>query len=277
MVRRRVIFFDPMGVDLIDPARHPLIHVAAQGAQWVGTDDYPAFPEWVDIHERWFRVVHAAGGWDHYLPRLRMQKERRDEAIAEIAAAYFAIDRCGLRVLEWEPQGSGNRRGEFLLGLAEGTGVFTEVKSPGWEEEVVQAEGRGSPRLQQPKYINGEGKWVDAVTPVRATVAKAYPKFPDTRPTLLIINDDLKPRLNDSLILVKYGLYSPKVVGGNGYQVEDGCFVGCEYERLGAIGILDTDMLAGAMDPDFRNPNALPAVALPRSAFDKYPSFDGLG
>lgn len=273
-----------MGVELINPARHPLLHSVAQSnsvaqsAKWVGKDAYPAFIEWADEHEKWLDFAKATGGWDHLVPRLRSLKTERDEAMAEVAAAYFCGANCGYKVLRWEPPGAGNTKGEFLLDLPDGA-AFTEVKSPGWEEEVVRAEGWRSPRLQQPKYINGEAKAVDACTPVRRAVAKTYPKLPDTMPTLLIIADDLKPGLNDSLILVKYALYSPRVEGGAGYQAEDGCFVGKRYERLGAVGILNVEVTAEGTVfrfALFRNPNALPAVALPRSAFDKYPSCDGL-
>lgn len=268
-----------VSIERIDPVRHPLLDFVAQGAKWVGKDDYPAFTEWADEHEKWLEFAKATGGWDHLLPRLRSLKTERDEAMAEVAAAYFCGAVCGYKILAWEPPGAGNTKGEFLLGLLDGTAVFTEIKSPGWEEEVVRAEGWHSPRLQQPKYINGEGRWVDACTPVRRAVKKAYPKLPDTMPTLLIIADDLKPGLNDSLILVKYAFYSPRVEGGAGYQAEDGRFVGRQYERLGAVGILNVELPVQGIVFRFtllRNLNALPAVALPQSAFDKYPSFDGL-
>ncbi len=265
-----------MGMKLIDAARHPLLDAIAQGAKWVGKDDYPAFTEWADEHEKWLEFAKATGGWDHLLPRLRSLKTERDEAMAEIGAAYFCGEICGYKLLGWEPPGVGNAKGEFLLGLPGGS-VFVEVKSPGWEDEAFHTQGKE--RLAQPKYINGEGGWVDAHMPVRRAVSKTYPKLPNTMPTLLIINDDLKPALNDSLILVKYALYSPRVEGGAGYEVEAGGFVGKQYERLGAVGILNVELPPGGFVfrfSIFRNPNALPTVALPRSAFAKYPSFDGL-
>src|SRR6266852_2296152 len=97
---------------VIDPTRHPLLHALAQGAQWVGTDDFPAFPVWADEHEEWLRLVKGAGGLDHYLPRLRGPKQRRDETFAEIAVAYFLATRCGMSIFEWEPSGAGTKVGE---------------------------------------------------------------------------------------------------------------------------------------------------------------------
>jgi hypothetical protein len=36
---------------MIDPTRHPLLHEVAQGAQRVGTDEFPSCVEWADEHE----------------------------------------------------------------------------------------------------------------------------------------------------------------------------------------------------------------------------------
>jgi hypothetical protein len=56
--------------------------------------------------------------------------------------------------------------------------MFVEVKSPGWEAQIAREEGQGSSRLLQPKYINGEGRWLDSVERVREAVSRAYPQFP---------------------------------------------------------------------------------------------------
>jgi hypothetical protein len=75
--------------------------------------------------------------------------------------------------------------------------VFVEVKSPGWEDEIAKAEGQDSQRLQQPKYVGVETRATAPWASVRHAVAKAYPKMPDTMPTLLVINDDLMVSLLD--------------------------------------------------------------------------------
>lgn len=262
----------------IDPARHPLLHHVAQGAQWLGQDDYPAWEEWADEHERWLQFVRARGALDHYLPRFRGPAQRRDEALAEIAAAYFVETHAGLPIIAWEPRGTGRTKGEFLVGVRPAGQVFVEVKSPGWEAEIARTQGQGSPRLGQPKYIHAEVRSTAPWASVREAVAKAYPKLPDSMPTLLIIVDDLMVALHSWLRTVEIALYSEREEGHTtGYLADDGSFVGRRYERLGAVGILNVDLktvVPGYLFSLFRNPNALPAVAVPRAVFAGYPNYD---
>lgn len=263
----------------IDPFRHSLLHLVSQGAQWIGQDDYPAWAEWADEHERWLRFISASGAMDYYLPRLRGPAPRRDEALAEIGTAYFLETQCGLPIVTWQPPGAGGKTGEFLVGVRPAGQIFVEVKSPGWEAEVAELEGRGSPRLRRPKYVHAEARSTAPWASVRSVVAKAYLKMPDTMPTLLIINDDLMVALSDWLFNVEIALYCGRANGHTtGYLAEDGCFVGRQYERLGAVGILNVQ-LKGAI-PEyrftlFRNPNALHNVVLPRTVFADYSSYDG--
>src|SRR5712692_9868490 len=122
---------------------------------------------------------HQAGGaLDHYLPRRRGPKEKRDDTFAEIAAAYFLVTRCGLTMFEWEPPGARGTAGEFLVGVDRREPIFVEVKSPGWEGEIAKAEGQTSPRLQQPKYISDDARATAPWAAVRHAVKKAYPKMP---------------------------------------------------------------------------------------------------
>ena len=219
----------------MDPSRHPGLHRVSQGAKWAGQDDFPAFLCWADEHEAWVRFVGASATLDHYLPRLRGVKERRDEAFAEIAVAYFFATRCGLSVFDWQPAGNGGRLGEFLVGFDRRSPVFVEVKSPGWEDEIVKAEGRNSPRLQV-KHVDMDGRSTAPWAAVRHAVAKAYPKMPDSMATLLVINDDLITPLTDwGKWVTKIALYTPRSPGHTtGYLAEDGPFVDNRYERLGA-------------------------------------------
>src|SRR5713101_7975155 len=108
----------------VDPAQHPLLHDLAQGAQWVGKDDFPSCRQWADECEAWLRFIDGAGALEHYVRRLKGPKERRDEAFAEIAAAYFFATRCGLSIFEWEPPGAGGKVGEFLMGFDPKRPVF---------------------------------------------------------------------------------------------------------------------------------------------------------
>jgi hypothetical protein len=264
---------------IIDPTRHPLLHEVAQGAQWIGTDEFPSCLEWANEHEAWLRFVNDGGALHHYLPRLRGPKERRDEAFAEIAPAYFFGTKCGLSVFEWEPTGANGKRGEFLMGFDRRQPVFVEVKAPGWEDEIVKTEGRASARLQQPKHIQAEARATGPWASVRHAVAKAYPKMPDTLPTLLVINDDLMVSLSDwSAGVTEIALYAPHLPGATlGYSAQDGPFVNNRYERLGAVGVFNVRLVSGIEYRlrIFENPHALPAVAVPPEVADGYTRYNG--
>ncbi len=268
----------------LDPRRHPLLYRISRRALWIGQDDYPAFIEWADEHEKWLQFLSERGEFDRFRPRLESSAAKRDETFAEIGAAYFLEKRCGLALTAWEPPGVGRTTGEFLVGVRPGQQIFVEVKSPGWEAEIVAAEGFASPRLQQPKYLDVESRWTNPWEPVRKSIAKAYPKMPDSMPTLLIIHGDLIVPLTEWRQNVEIALYCKRVNGHKtGYLAEDGCFVDPRYERLGAVGILNVtlrtgDLTAGTFDyafSFFRNPRALKAVALPEGIFLGYPSYDG--
>src|SRR2546426_8396306 len=103
--------------------------------------------------------------------------------------------------------------------------MFVEVKSPGWESEIANVEGQDSPRLQQPKYINAEARITGPWLSVRNSVKMAYPKMPNSIPTLLMIADDLTVPLSNWLLNVEIALYS----------ADGGCFAGSKYQRLGAV------------------------------------------
>jgi hypothetical protein len=266
----------------IDPSRHPLLHLVWQGARWAGQDAYPTSPKAADEHERWLEFIDQKGEIGRFLPRLRDCAAKRDETLAEIAVGYFLDPYCGLPIAAWEPPGANGKKGEYLVSLPDGRNMFVEVKAPGWEEEVVDAEGRNSPRLSQWKHIDGEGRRLTPWKGVRGAIGKAYPKMPDTMPTLLVIKDDQFVALHDWLSNVKIALYCPRGAGDYpncDYLAEDGSFVGSAYKRLGALGILNVDFLEGSSGASFRftafdNPNCLPAVAVPPGIFPGPPRCD---
>jgi hypothetical protein len=266
-------------VTRIDPQRHPLLHRVAQEAQWVGSDEFPSTEEWATEHEQWLGLIDAHGALGHYLPRLRGPKERRDETFAEIAAIYFLSARCGHRILRWEPPGAGGRRGECLLDVA-GQPVFVEVKSPGWEQEIAEAEGQGSPRLTQPKYIQAEARSTAPWASVRHAVTKAYPQLPATLPTLLVINDDLMVQLPDwGPTTMDIALYTPRAPGHlSGYLAEDAPFATPRCAHLGGVGVLAVDLPGDTVRYRFAlfdNPHALGAVKLPAGLAPTYSRVDG--
>lgn len=265
----------------IDPVKCPLLYDVARGARWVGTDEFPSCAAWADEHEVWLQFVNREGALDHYLSRLRGPKERRDEAFAEIAVAYFFATRCGLSIFEWEPRGAGAKVGEFLVGFDRRQPIFVEVKSPGWEDEIARAEGQASPRLQLPKYISAEARATAPWASLRHAVTKAYGKMPDTVPTLLVINDDLGVSLLDwGNTVTEIGLYTPKSPRqDSGYLAEDGPFIDKRFERLGGVGVFNVRLLVAGVEYRFalfENPHALPAVVLPPNVADGYPRYNGV-
>jgi len=266
-------------MSVIDPSRHPLLHAVADGAQWLGTDEFPSCREWADEHEAWLRFVRDSGALEHYLPRLRGPKERRDEAFAEIAPAHFFATKCGLSIFEWEPVGAKGKRGEFLMGFDKRSPVFVEVKAPGWEDEIAKSEGQDSCRLQQPKYISGEARATAPWASARHAVVKAYPKMPDDVATLLVINDDLMVSLLDwSTMLNDIALYAPKSPGHtSGYLAENGPFADTRFERLGAVGVFNVRLTSHVeyRFAIFGNPHALRAVMVPREIAAGYERYDG--
>lgn len=267
----------PHLVAAIDPIRHPLLHDIANGAQWFGTDDFPTGQEWADEHETWLRSIKDAAGRARYVQRLKGPKERRDEAFAEVAVAYFLTAKCGISVLKWEPRGANRTLGEFLMGFDAQHPVFFEVKSPGWESEIARDEGQTSPRLQQPKYIDADGRATAPWAAVRHAVTKAYPKLPGTMPTILVVNDDLMVSLVNLRAMTEIGLYKARNPGHDtGYLAEDGPFVDARCERLGGVGIFNVRLSAAGVEYRFalfENPHALPAVAVPRDVARRLASF----
>lgn len=246
----------------------------AQGAQWLGTDDFPADLEWADEHEAWLRFIDSEGALPIYRPRLKGPRERRDEAFAEIAVAYFFATKCGMSIFEWEPPGAGGKKGEFLTGFDAHHALFVEVKSPGWEDEIARSEGRSSPRLQQPKYINDRARSTGPWASARHAVKKAYPKMPSNTPTMLVINDDLMlPLVEWGPDMMRIALYKPGLPGSA--SAEDGPFLDNRYARLGAVGVFKV------VKPPlryrfmvFENPHALAAVVVPPEIAKNYPRYD---
>lgn len=170
----------------IDPGRHPLLHSVVEGARWAGKDGFPGSIG-PDIFEEWLRFIDSKGELGRFSNRLRTcsTTQLRDETFVEIGAAHLLEVRCGLPIIEWEPPGAGVSKGEFLVALPDGRQMFVEVKSPGWESEVIdQARTFGDParpptpaRLEQPKFIGGEAFWFAPDIPVLRSIEKAYPKM----------------------------------------------------------------------------------------------------
>lgn len=268
----------------ISSVHHPLLFELASGAAWSGQDDFPAFPEWADEVERCLQFAQTRGQWGRYLPRLREVKEHRDEALAEIQGAYFLETHAGLPVAEWEPPGANGKRGDYLVKLPDGRDLFVEVKAPGWEGEIAEIQGQASPRLQQPKYLDGDGGATVPWWSVRKAIQKAQKQLPADRPTMVLIADDLQAPLNFRPSQVEIALYQPKGRGSHegefDYLAEPGCFADSRFQNVGAVGILNVLLLLGAPSVTysfrvFHNPKALAAVRVPEGAFRGFSQSSG--
>ncbi len=227
------------------------------------------------MHEEWLRFVDNKGELNRFLPRLKKSAYQRDRTLSEIGAGYFLEVKCSLPIVGWEPPGDGGKTGEFLVGCPQGK-LFVEVKTGGWEKDIVEAEGRGSPRLSQPKYVHAEARSVGPWAVIRNAVSNAYPKFPDSMPTLLIIRDDYFIDLDE--FNANLALYCPAVgEHERGYLAENGCFVDNRYEHLGAVGILNVTLAAKGLQYRFflcDNANAVNGARLPQGIFQGYPRYN---
>jgi hypothetical protein len=268
-----------MAITLINPVRHPLLHFVSQTARWVNQDSYPSHLACADEHERWLEFIDSKRALARFLPRLRDRANQRDEALAEISVSYFLEKLCGLVIVAWEPPGANGKTGEYLVGLPDGREMFVEVKARGWEDEIVWIESHNSPRLLQPKYIDGEFHPTAPWRSVREAVKKAYAKMTDTMPTLLVICNDVFLKLNDTPENVDIALYCPRGRGVHtdpgDYLSEDGYFVTTRLEDLGAVATMNVDFPS----PLFRfsvydNLNCIQSVAVPHTIFSGHPRTD---
>jgi hypothetical protein len=215
-------------------------------AKWQGQNVLSSNGLWADEIEKWLEYIKNKYWFDKYKPRLTKQaKEKLWEALSEISSMYFLEQIHKLSVKQLKPSGRNNKEGDFLLGI-NGISIFCEVKSPGWEADVVRDEGPNSHRLKQPKYINAEVRWIDNSVAIRNAVDKAYEKLPDNIPSLLIINPDLwwvgwgdEIKVNNMPLFIDRALYYEPLNPPYTDSRPKGCFMTKEYERLSAVLFLD--------------------------------------
>lgn len=207
-------------------------------AVWRGKDDFP-YDSLVKAElQKWLQYTKNKGWFDEYLPRLtKMDINKRDEALDEILTAYFLEEKMHFVVKDREPKGANGKRGEFIL-VAEETDIFCEVKSPGWESEIVKKEGVHSSRLSTSKYLPVEARWGDDSAAIKATVDKAYEKLPNDKPILLIMVDDFWRNLFQSSTLFKITVNKALYYESRPAPCQDppsGCFATKDYEKLSGI------------------------------------------
>src|SRR6266849_5912931 len=103
----------------IDQSRYPLLYKLAQGADWLGTDEFHTLVGigGGGLWETWLGFVAVNGGLGHYASRLKGPKDQCAIAFNEIAVAHFLVTECRLLILGWQVPGAHSMLGEFLVGF----------------------------------------------------------------------------------------------------------------------------------------------------------------
>ena len=143
---------------------------------------------------------------------------------------------------------------------------FVEIKSPGWESELSDVQIQAG-RAQKPKYIGLEGGAIGNWQAVHRCIAssKTYPKFRSDQSSLLIMSDDLRVPLHDTLFQVEAALYGEKRFYG-----EEGYFTTNRFENIRGLGVFGSfsGVPSRGLEYEFivfENTHALPATKLPAS------------
>jgi hypothetical protein len=196
------------------------------------TDYYPSSQAWADELELLLQFADSDRQIGNFLPRLNTpRRNQRDEALNELRIAYF-LHGSGFPVVAWEPPGQGGKVGECSIRAPEGSTVFTEVKSPGWESELAQAE-RLAGRTKLPKYIDGDGGPYANWKGMRDCIRRAYGKFTPNEPNLLVIADDFFVNLTVAQLPIDVALYDSHT----GYGGEAGYFTSAAYQNIGGVAV----------------------------------------
>ena len=241
----------PVARKLIDPC------------EW--KDGYPGRPAYVRELDALLHFANQNGYLRRFVPNLEARDRQRDKSLNELRLAYF-FRSLGFDITEWDPPGANGKKGEFNLAVPGEPSVFVEVKSRGWESELSELQ-RKTGLAKRPKYEVWKGGAVGNWKPVHECISsdKTYPKFLPTRPSLLIIADDLRVSLQDTLFQVEAALFGEKRFYG-----EDGYFTTNQFENIGALGVFNCHSRVPSRGIEYEfvvylNPNALPATQLPSS------------
>ena len=125
----------------------------------VWTDGYPGPEAYVKELDVLLKFADGKGCLRRFVPNLEGRNNQRDEALNELRLAYL-LENLDFSIIQWDPPGLNGRIGEFLLKSPEGTCIFTEIKSPGWESELSPEQIKAG-RTKLPKYIGlgGAEQW----------------------------------------------------------------------------------------------------------------------
>ncbi len=198
---------------------------------------------------------------DRFWPRLCSKKQQRDEAISEIRVARYLAS-VGYPVTDWnEPEDAPGHYVEFAISLGETRNALVEVKSPGWESELTEAE-RKQGRTKQPKYIGIQGGAAGPVQVIRRAVDKACPKFSGNMPSIVVVSDDCFLNLGEwGWGPLQMALLQKSIAYG------DGLFHRSEYANIGAVCLFWPQAYWGKIlqykSLCMANPNAAQTAAVP--------------
>ena len=247
------------------------------GARWQGADEFPACQAWADDVEEILSFLRREGRLAAFLSTAKSVQtpQHRDACLAEARGA-FHLNRNGFRILQWEPPGQGQTKGEVLVALPGSLDIFVEVKQPGWQGECLPrriAERRNLPaedrerslsRIKQDKYLPNEGGAVGSHLVAMDVIRRnALPKLTNRCPNLVIVVDDLRVTpvgLPSLASVVEREFSNPD------HDADDPNDV-FTYERLGGVLFLQPEAEMGQTvqyRADFvQNQNATPECALP--------------
>ena len=219
-------------------------------------DRYPAWQVYADECERLLQFLQTHNQLDRYWPRLIAKRQQRDEALNEMRVAWF-LESLGYSVSDWEPTDAPGFKVEFAVNTGPHQKAFVEVKSPGWESELTEAE-RKNGRTKPPKYIDMEGRAAGPIQLIQRTVAKAGPKFTGKSPSLIIVSDDCFVNLGD------WG-WGPLQIAltQNSIAWGEGLFCQFRYNHVGAVGLCWLGQGAQYRSICIANPNAILTATLP--------------
>ena len=148
-----------------------------------------------------------------------------------------------------------------MIKCPSGKQVFTEVKSPGWESELEEAELKAG-RAKQEKYKDMEGGAVAPHAAIQFAIKKAYKKFDPASPNLLVIADDLFVQLETA----------PEMFAQQALYDSGGCFTSSTYQNLGGAGIFWVDRDCDPLNYKlklFLNDKAPSTVAIPEEMISR--------
>jgi hypothetical protein len=247
------------GAMRLGPVARKLINPDA----WTG--GYPGPPAYVRELDALLHFANQNGYLGRFVSNLEARDRQRDKALNELRLSYL-FKNLGFGISEWDPPGANGKKGEFMLSWPDESSVFVEIKSPGWESELSPAQLNAG-FAKRSKYAGWNGGAVGNWQAVHRCISseKTYPKFLSTQPNLLIMSDDLKLSLHDSLFQVEAALYGEKHFYG-----EDGYFTTNRFENIGGLGVFNAFSVAPSRGMEYKfivyaNPNALPATRLPIS------------